>query len=181
MRRILAVIVVAFFATVVSRAVVAAEPVAKTDTAVVKSDGAKAEAAKAKGKAKSAAPADRVVVMYFHRTQRCPTCRKMGGYSEEAVKSGFGKLIKQGKVEFHFIDFQDEANDKIVKGYKIKGPTLIVAKVVGNKVAKAMNLDEIWSRVDDKAEFISYVQSNVKVALKEARPKEARAKETKAK
>ena len=26
-------------------------------------------------------PADRVVVMYFHRTERCPTCRKMGSAS----------------------------------------------------------------------------------------------------
>ena len=26
-------------------------------------------------------PADRVLVLYFHRTQRCPTCLKMGSYS----------------------------------------------------------------------------------------------------
>ena len=43
-------------------------------------------------------PADRVVVMYFHRTQRCPTCLKMGSYSEEAVKKGFDKEIKAGTV-----------------------------------------------------------------------------------
>ena len=62
------------------------------------------------------APADRVVVMYFHRTQRCPTCLKMGSYSEEAVKSGFAKQIKDGKVEFHYIDFQDEKNAALHEG-----------------------------------------------------------------
>ncbi len=107
-------------------------------------------------------PADRVVVMYFHRTHRCPTCLKMGGYSEEAVKSAFADQIKKGKVEFHYIDFQDEKNETLTKGYSITGPTLLVARVAGNKVAEYKNLTEIWSKVHDKAAFLEYVQSNVR-------------------
>ena len=45
--------------------------------------------------------------MYFHRTRRRPTCLKMGKLFQEAVKSGFAQQIKDGKVEFHYIDFQD--------------------------------------------------------------------------
>ena len=82
------------------------------------------------------APADRVVVMYFHRTQRCPTCKKMGSYSEEAVKTGFPKQLKAGTVGFFYIDFQDKKNAAISKAYRVSGPALIVAKVVDNKVAK---------------------------------------------
>ena len=111
-------------------------------------------------------PADRVVVMYFHRTQRCPTCLKMGGYSEEAVKTGFAQEIKQGTVEFHYIDFQDEKNADLVKGYNVAGPTLIVARVAGNKAAETKNLTEIWRKVRDKAAFFTYVQSNVKDFMK---------------
>jgi hypothetical protein len=107
-------------------------------------------------------PADRVVVMYFHRTHRCPTCLKMGSYSEEAVTSGFAQEIKDGKVEFHYVDFQDAKNDKLTKGYNVSGPTLIVAKVVNNKVKEHKNLTEIWSKVGDKAAFIEYVQGSVK-------------------
>lgn len=173
---IVALGVVAIFTAAVARAVLAAETAAKADASAAKADtaAAKTEAsatnpdasAKTKTKAKTAVPADRVVVMYFHRTQCCPTCRKMGSYSEEAVKGGFAKQIKRGKVEFHFIDFQDEKNARIAKGYQVKGPTLIVAKVAKNKVVKYMNLDEMWSKVSDKDEFIAYVQSNVKNALK---------------
>ena len=108
------------------------------------------------------ASADRVVVMYFHRTQRCPTCLKMGSYSEEAVKGGFAEQIKQGKVEFHYIDFQDQKNETLTNGYKIGGPTLIVARVAGSKVAEYKNLTEIWAKVRDKAAFVDYVQTNVK-------------------
>lgn len=111
----------------------------------------------------SATPADRVVVMYFHRTQRCPTCRKMGGYTEEAIKTGFAKELKEGKVEFHFIDFQDESNKVVTEGYKVAGPTLIVARVANNKVAEYENLTEIWTKVQEgKEAFIGYVQKNVK-------------------
>ena len=112
------------------------------------------------------ASTDRVVAMYFHRTQRCPTCLKMGSYSEEAVKSGFAQQIKDGKVEFRYIDFQDEKNAALTKGYKVGGPTLIVARVAGGKVAEYKNLTEIWTKVRDKAAFIEYVQSSVKDYLK---------------
>ena len=109
----------------------------------------------------AATPADRVVVMYFHRTQRCPTCLRMGSYSEEAVVKGFAKQIKDGTVEFHYIDFQDEKNAALTKGYKVGGPTLIVAQVVGNKVKEYKNLTEIWAKNRDKDVFLKYVRDNV--------------------
>lgn len=107
------------------------------------------------------APADRVVVMYFHRTQRCPTCLKMGSYSEEALKAGFAKQLKEGAVEFHYIDFQDKKNAALTKGYGVSGPTLVVAKVVGSKVVKVGNLKDIWTKVREKKAFLKYVQDNV--------------------
>ena len=111
------------------------------------------------------APKDRVIAMYFHRTQRCPTCQKMGSYSEEAVKTGFAEEIKKGQVAFYFIDFQDEKNARSTKAYNINGPALIVAKIADNNVASYHNLEEIWSKVGDKAAFLSYVQEHVKADL----------------
>lgn len=113
--------VVALFTGVVSQVLLAAESTAKADAST---------------KTKTTVPADRVVVMYFHRTQRCPTCLRMGSYSEEAVKTGFAREIKAREVEFHYVDFQDERNAALTKGYKVGGPTLIVVKVVKNKVVQ---------------------------------------------
>ncbi len=155
--------VVAIFTAAISRAVLAAETAAKKDISAAKAEAATKSKTKVK---KPAVPANRVVVMYFHRTQRCPTCRKMGSYSEQAVESGFAKLLKQHKVEFYLIDFQDKKNARIAQGYQVKGPSLIVAKVVKNKVVKFVNLEEMWSKVGDKEAFIAYVQHNVKDALK---------------
>jgi Zn-dependent alcohol dehydrogenase len=111
------------------------------------------------------APKDRVIAMYFHRTQRCPTCLKMGSYSEEAVKTAFAEEVKKGQVAFFFIDFQDEKNARYTKAYDVTGPALIVAKIANNKVASYRNLEDIWNKVDDKLEFLRYVQENVKAAL----------------
>lgn len=116
-------------------------------------------------------PADRVVVIYFHRTQRCPTCLRMGSYSEEAVLEGFPKEIKTGAVEFRYVDFQDPKNAEIVKAYKIGGPTLIVLKIEKNKVAAIENLTEIWTKNRDKKVFFKYVRDNV-AALQKPLPKE---------
>jgi len=111
-------------------------------------------------------PSDRVVVMYFHRTQRCPTCQKMGSYSKEAVKQGLAELVDNGAVEFHYIDFQQPANIRFAEAYKVEGPALIVAKIVNGKVQEYKNLEEIWMKVREKPAFIEYVQGGVQAYLK---------------
>ena len=111
--------------------------------------------------ASSAPPKDRVVAMYFHRTERCPTCLKMGSYTEEAMGSGFAAQLKSGTVEFHYIDFQNKNNAAFTKAYGITGPALILAKVVDNKVTEFKNLKDIWTNVGDKKAFLKYVQDNV--------------------
>jgi len=112
--------------------------------------------------APKAPPKDRVVAMYFHRTQRCPTCLKMGSYTEEAIKTGYTKQLKDRAVEFHYIDFQNEKNAAYAKAYKVTGPALIVAKVADNKVAEFKNLKDIWTNVNDKKAFVKYVQDHIK-------------------
>ena len=110
-------------------------------------------------------PKDRVVAMYFHRTERCPTCKKMGSYSEEAVKKGFANQLKQGTVAFYSIDFQAKKNAAFTKGYHVTGPALVIAKIRDNKVDKHKTLDEIWAKAGDKPAFLKYVQENVRAYL----------------
>lgn len=136
--------------------------------AILSVSASSARAAAEPQKTDAAAPADRVVVMYFHRTVRCATCQKMGSYSEEAVVKGFGPQIADRTVEFHYIDFQDPKNAALTKGYKITGPTLVVVKVVDNKAVEVRNLQDIWTKHTDKAQFLQYVRDNIRACLKPA-------------
>ena len=106
-------------------------------------------------------PVDRVMAIYFHRTQRCPTCQKMGSYAEEAVKTGFARQLREGTISFHYVDFQDSRNAALTKGYGIDGPALIVARIANNKVVKHTNLKDIWAKAPDKPGFIRYVQQGI--------------------
>lgn len=116
------------------------------------------------------APKDRVVTLYFHRTERCPTCLKMGSYTEKAINTAFAKQRQQGTVEFHYIDFQDKKNAALAKGYKISGPALVVIKVRDNRVKEYMNLKDIWTKVREKPQFVKYVRENVEAYLTDRAP-----------
>ena len=45
----------------------------------------------------AAGPSHQVVACYFHRTNRCPTCKKISAYIEESVKTGFEAQVKDGR------------------------------------------------------------------------------------
>jgi len=123
-------------------------------------------AAPAPEKADAAPPANQVAVIYFHRTQRCPTCRKMGSYAEEAIKTGFAQETKTGEVRFRYVDLQNKKNAALTKGYQIDGPALIVIHIENGKVQGYTNLEDIWTKVRSKTEFTAYVQKQVKAYLK---------------
>jgi hypothetical protein len=55
------------------------------------------------------APSHQVIACYFHRTQRCPTCKTISEYIEQSVRSGFAAQIKQGSVNMAMVDFQRSA------------------------------------------------------------------------
>jgi hypothetical protein len=109
----------------------------------------------------------RVVAVYFHRTKRCPTCRRISAYIEEAVNSGFAKQIKDGRVSMQLIDFQNPKNRKFTKYFKIAGPTLVLVDVRDGKVAQWKPMPKVWSLVLKKEKFFRYVQDEVLAYLKE--------------
>ena len=127
---------------------------------LVFSTGAVSADAKPKAE-KEIAPAHQVVAIYFHRTQRCPTCKRIGGFSEEAVKEGFPEEMKARTVEFHYVDFQDKKNAKIVASYGIKTPTLVVANVFDGKTVCWAPMPKVWQLVAKPEELLAYVRAGV--------------------
>jgi len=113
----------------------------------------------------AAKPAHRVVACYFHRTVRCPTCKKISAYAEEAVKTGMAAEMKAGKVQWVMIDFQDPENEKFTTAYDITGPTLVIMDVNNEKVTAWKVAPKVWSLVGDKQRFFKYVQGEVRAYL----------------
>jgi hypothetical protein len=113
----------------------------------------------------AAGPSHQVIACYFHRTVRCPTCKRIGTYIEESVSTGFAPQIKNGNVKMLMIDFQDARNQKYTEAYQISGPTLVLMDVHDGKVASWKPAPKVWSLVGNKDEFFRYVQGEVKSYL----------------
>jgi hypothetical protein len=131
--------------------------------AALSSSVARAEESKSVAKETSAAAVPhRVVACYFHRTNRCPTCRKISSYIEESLKTRFEKEMKDGTVTLQMIDFQDPKNEQYTSYYKIENPTLVIMDVRGDKVSDWKPAPKVWSLVGKKEAFLKYVQDEVR-------------------
>jgi len=113
----------------------------------------------------AAGPAHQVIACYFHRTVRCPTCRRISAYIEEAVNTGFAPQMKDGSVKMVMVDFQDERNQKFTQAYRIAGPTLVLMDVHDGKVTSWKPAPKVWSLVGNKDQFFRYVQGEVQSYL----------------
>ena len=106
-------------------------------------------------------PPHQVVAMYFHRTVRCPTCKKIGALAEEAVVKGFEKEVEDKTVVYLYVDFQDKKNAKYAKAFNIEGPTLVLANVFDGKIVRWTPMPKVWPLVGKPAELQAYVQDGV--------------------
>jgi hypothetical protein len=116
-------------------------------------------------KEKTAAPKHQVIACYFHRTQRCPTCMRISAYIEETIKTRFAEQLKDGRVKWVMIDFQDPANAKYTESYNIQGPTLAIIDVKDGKVKEWKPAPRVWTLVRDKESFGQYVETEVRAYL----------------
>ncbi len=112
-----------------------------------------------------AVPGHQVIACYFHRTVRCPTCRKISAYIEEAVQTGFAPQVKEGSVKMMMVDFQDARNQNLTQAYKIAGPTLVIIDVQNSEVTTWKPAPKVWSLIGRKDEFFKYVQGEIQSFL----------------
>jgi len=115
------------------------------------------------------APEHQVVAIYFHRTVRCPTCKRIGSMVEQAVTKEFEKERKARTVEFHFVDFQDKKNAKLAKACGITTPTLVLLNVFEGETVCWTNMPKVWQLFGKPDEFQSYVRDGVIHYLKQTK------------
>ncbi len=113
------------------------------------------------------APSHAVVACYFHRTVRCPTCRTISAYIEEAIRTGFAEELRNGQVRLAMIDFENPKNQAYVAAYHITGPTLVLLDVHDGRVARWKPAPKVWTLVGKKPELFQYVQSEIRSLLAE--------------
>jgi len=110
----------------------------------------------------------KIIVYYFHRTVRCPTCIKLEKYSAEAVRAGFADRIKKGRLEWRIVNIEDTGNEHFENDYKLYSQSLVLVELQNGKQKRWKNLEKIWEFVGTKEVYFHYVQDEVKNFLKES-------------
>ena len=56
------------------------------------------------------APEQQVVAMYFHNTVRCPSCKKIEGWSRSAIEGSFPEELTDGSLVYRMVNIDEKGN-----------------------------------------------------------------------
>ncbi len=110
-----------------------------------------------------AAGGARVVVYAAHRTFRCAECSQIEWLARELVESEFAAELADGRLVFRTVDYgRDEA---FARKYNISSSTVVVARVKNGEEQVFARLDAVWTKVDDREAFFTYVRGAILAKL----------------
>jgi hypothetical protein len=118
--------------------------------------------APAPARADTTTPPHRVIAYYLHTTYRCVTCRKIEAYSREAIEAAFPQELKDGRLVWRVVNFEDKGNEHFVKDFQLYTKSLVLVDEVKGKQVRWKNLTKVWELLRDKGAFFGYVQGETR-------------------
>ena len=113
----------------------------------------------------SSGPAERVDVVYFHRTQRCPTCLYAENMTRYALERYYADEIASGNVTFQSVNVEDEENADIVEKYNNASYLTLCINTVRDGTDHIEVVTDIWLVWGDDEAFVEIVKSKVEKSL----------------
>ncbi|ASV73674.1 hypothetical protein THTE_1072 [Thermogutta terrifontis] len=110
---------------------------------------------------------DRVVAIYFHRTQRCPTCRLVEKTIGEVLQKYFVQELRSGRLQWASIDFQDPRNAQFARAYQVTMPELVLVLVHDNRVVQWQPFPRVFGLLGKPQDFENYVREGVEEYLRQ--------------
>ena len=99
----------------------------------------------------------KVEVYHFHRTQQCYSCKTLGEYAEETVKTYFAPELESGLVVFNHINIEELENKVLVDRYEPAGSSLWIGVHDKNGFHREENVN-VWYKIGDKEEYLAYLK-----------------------
>ena len=105
---------------------------------------------------------DGTIVYYLHGNVRCPTCRSIEAYAEEAVRTGSPDQLQAGTIRWQVVNYESPGNEHFALDYEVVAPSVVLAKYEGGRQIEWKGLPEVWEHVGDKAAFVNFVQKSLR-------------------
>ncbi len=113
----------------------------------------------------SAVESPKLIAYYFHTTKRCPSCKKLEAYTDEAITAGFEDELESGILEWSAINTDSAGNEHYLKDYQLYTKSVIIQKIEDGEKGDWKNLTKVWELLGNKEKFMEYVQSEIKLYL----------------
>ena len=110
-------------------------------------------------------PADRVDVVYFHRTHRCYTCLYAEEETRYTLETYFTDELASGKVTFQSINVEDEENADIVKKYNNASYLTLFVNTVRGGTDHIEEITDIWYVIGNDEAFVEIVKNKIEESL----------------
>ena len=115
--------------------------------------------------AMSSAPADRVEIVYFHRTNRCRGCIYAEEGTRYTLETYFKDELASSKITLKVLNVEDKENAPIVKKYGAFTSSLFINTVIGN-TDNIEEVTDIWLFLGNDKAFVEVVKNKIKKSLK---------------
>jgi hypothetical protein len=107
---------------------------------------------------------DRVDVLYFHRTLRCPGCLDMEAFAAEAV-ARFPAERDAGRLTWRAINLDDPDQRHFEQDYALEFNSVVLSRRASGREAVWTNLPDVWPLVGDRSNFVAYVEMEIGAQL----------------
>ncbi|MBN1865842.1 hypothetical protein JW916_00990 [Candidatus Sumerlaeota bacterium] len=104
-----------------------------------------------------------LTVYFFHRKERCETCRKIEEYTGELMGEKYMTELEDGNMEWRVYCFEEGSGEKFRDELGLFTSTVVLAKVCEGKIVRSKDLvEQVWQKVNgDKDEFMKYLQGEI--------------------
>jgi hypothetical protein len=112
-------------------------------------------------------PDQKLEVIYFHATRRCPTCMAIEENTQKTLDTYFADQLKKGVIKLQVINVDEDKNKSIAEKYEATGSALFLTKMTGGKEIKTDLTDFAFSYARSNPDkFISGLKDKINELLK---------------
>ena len=111
-------------------------------------------------------PKTKLLVYYFHLTNRCHTCISIEATTKKVLEENFKTELDSGIIVFKTFNVDSTENNEICKKYEAYGPTLALTQIKGNKEKIDDLTNFAFEKINNEKAFVSGLKSKIQELLK---------------
>ena len=112
-------------------------------------------------------PTQKLEVLYFHATRRCPTCMAIEENTRKTLDTYFSDQLKNGTIKLTIVNVDEDKNKAIAEKYEATGSALFLTKTTGGKESKKDLTEYAFSYARNSPDkFISGLKDKINELLK---------------